>query len=157
MKASPSQLAFLEDGEIIDPETGEVTMGVDLADEPSRTAVTVVRVASADPWEGYAVEHRVITPSLAATQAAIEELLGERAARDAAPKATPRTADDRDERGNSRAVRRYMARLYQADREQDRDAFRAVVAEAHEDRTLDEDEVARIDGLADSLRRRWGR
>lgn len=157
MKASPSQLAFLEDGEIIDPETGEVTMGVDLADEPSSTAVTVVRVASADPWEGYAVEHRVITPSLAATQAAIEELLGECAAReDARPKAPPR-AEDRDERGNSRAVRRYMARLYQADREQDRDAFRAVVAEAHEDRALDEDEVARIDGLADSLRRRWGR
>lgn len=155
MKASPSQLAFLEDGEIIDPETGEVTKGVDLVVDELSTTVTVVRVASADPWEGYAVEHRVITPSLAATQAAIEELLGERAAREA-PKAAPRT-EDRDERGNSRAVRRYMARLYQADREQDREAFRAVVAEAHEDRALDEDEVARIDGLADSLRRRWGR
>lgn len=155
MKASPSQIAFLEDGEIIDPETGEVTKGVDLVVDELSTTVTVVRVASADPWEGYAVEHRVITPSLAATQAAIEELLGERAAREA-PKAAPRT-EDRDERGNSRAVRRYMARLYQADREQDREAFRAVVAEAHEDRALDEDEVARIDGLADSLRRRWGR
>lgn len=140
MKASPSQLAFLEDGEIIDPETGEVT---------------VARVASADPWEGYAPEHRVITPSLAATQAAIEELLGERSARESS-KAAART-EDRDERGNSRAVRRYMARLYQADREQDREAFRSVVAEAHEDHALDEDEVARIDGLADSLRRRWGR
>jgi len=155
VKASPSQLAFLEDGEIIDPETGEVTKGVDLVVDELSTTVTVVRVASADPWEGYAVEHRVITPSLAATQAAIEELLGERAARES-PKAAPRT-EDRDERGNSRAVRRYMARLYQADREQDREAFRAVVAEAHEDRALDEDEVARIDGLADSLRRRWGR
>lgn len=137
MKASPSQIAFLEDGEIIDLETGEVTKGVELS--------TTVRVASADPWEGYAVEHRVITPSLAMTQAAIEELLGERAARES-PKAERRT-EDRDERGNSRAVRRYMARLYQADREQDRDA----------DHALDEDEVARIDGLADSLRRRWAR
>lgn len=123
-----------------DPETGEFQEAA--PDE-----------AAPDPWSGYPDEHRVIPPGMARTIAEIETLLGGRAR---APVPAPAPAEDRDERGNTRHARRFMARAYQAERDGDAAALQLVLGEALADELLDGDEKARISSLAQSLRARRG-
>lgn len=82
---------------------------------------------SSDPWEAWP-EYRHVPPAMARTQAAIEAVLEGR------PVAPPPTAaeaeEERDERGNTKTMRRYMARIYTAARDRDRVGLVDVLAEA---------------------------
>lgn len=127
-----------------DPETGEF-WDTDTAPDDS----------APDPWSGYPDEHRVIPPGMARTIAEIETLLGGRA-RAPVPAPAPAPVEERDERGNTRHARRFMARAYQAERDGDAAALQLVLSEALADELLDEDEKARISSLAQSLRARRG-
>lgn len=82
---------------------------------------------SPDPWEAWP-EYRGVPPAMARTQEAIEALLEGRQV--APPLTAAKVEEERDERGNTKTMRRYMARIYTAARERDHVELVDVLAEA---------------------------
>lgn len=102
-------------------------------------------------------EHRHVPPAMAETQRTIEAMLGERPASPGGARRAPSAEDDdRDARGNRRIVRRYMARMYDAERAGDVAALARQLAEAERDPAIEDEEHGRLASLAASLRRRMG-
>jgi hypothetical protein len=142
------EIAELAEEHGFDPVTGEFPDPVEAEAAPD---------GAPDPWKGYDAAHRFVPPGMARTIAEIEALLDP--ARRVEPRPTPKPKpvevdEERDARGNRRACRRYMARLYQAERDRSAEDLEHVLAEACADSDVDEDERGRVLSLAGSIRRR---
>jgi len=106
---------------------------------------------SSDPWEAWP-EYRHVPPAMARTQAAIEALLEGRPV--APPPTAAEAAEERDERGNTKTMRRYMAQIYTAARERNRVELVGVLAEAES--KLSPEDFDRVWSVGKSAARKAG-
>lgn len=106
---------------------------------------------SSDPWEEWP-EYRHVPPAMARTQAAIEALLAGRPVPETSSPAV--LEEERDERGNTKTMRRFMARVYTATRERDRVELADTLAEA--EATLPPEDFDRVWSVARSATRKAG-
>lgn len=152
-RSIPESIArFLADAPADDAAAASADLGLDPSLELEGMSDGGVDLAYALAGE-LPPEHRHVPPAMAETQRTIEALLGGRDLPTDASSALGRR-DEPDRRGNRPIVRRYMARMYDAQRRGSAVEVRRELAHATADQALEDHEVARLEGLAASLARR---
>lgn len=114
------------------------------------------------PWDGYPAHYREIPPAMARTIATMEALLEGRPVPESKPEPSsspsrPTSRDDeRDQRGNTLRIRRYMARAFEAERARSGSDLADVLDAALEDEANTTDDLDRLASVARTVRRRLG-